>query len=82
MDDIERTEDVGVASTAAERRLAAIVQSSDDAIFSVTADGLIEDWNPAAERLYGFRAGRSSASTSSSRRRRSVVTRWPRTSGA
>ena len=56
MDDIERTEDVGVASTAAERRLAAIVQSSDDAIFSVTADGLIEDWNPAAERLYGFRA--------------------------
>ena len=56
MDDIEPTEDVGVASTAAERRLAAIVQSSDDAIFSVTADGLIEDWNPAAERLYGFRA--------------------------
>jgi PAS domain S-box-containing protein len=56
VDDIERTEGVGVASTAAERRLAAIVQSSDDAIFSVTIDGLIEDWNPAAERLYGFRA--------------------------
>ena len=56
MDDIERTEEAGLASTAAERRLAAIVQSSDDAIFSVTADGLIEDWNPAAERLYGFRA--------------------------
>jgi len=56
VDDIERIEDAGIASTAAERRLAAIVQSSDDAIFSVTADGLIEDWNPAAERLYGFRA--------------------------
>jgi PAS domain S-box-containing protein len=56
VDDIERIEDAGIASTAAERRLAAIVQSSDDAIFSVTPDGLVEDWNPAAERLYGFGA--------------------------
>ncbi|MGH7540009.1 MAG: PAS domain S-box protein, partial [Gemmatimonadota bacterium] len=43
-------------STAAEKRLASIVQSSDDAIFSVTLDGLVDAWNPAAERLYGFRA--------------------------
>ena len=55
MEDIDRTQDAGLASTA-ERRLAAIVQSSDDAIFSVTADGVIADWNPAAERLYGFGA--------------------------
>ena len=46
----------GAGSTVAERRLAAIVHSSDDAIFAVTTDGLIESWNPAAERLYGFRA--------------------------
>ena len=56
MDDMERAPEAGTVSTAAERRLAAIVQSSDDAIFTVSADGLIEDWNPAAERLYGFRA--------------------------
>jgi PAS domain S-box-containing protein len=56
VEDIERTDDADIASVTAERRLAAIVQSSDDAIYSVTADGLIEDWNPGAERLYGFLA--------------------------
>ncbi|HET9671953.1 MAG TPA: PAS domain S-box protein [Actinomycetota bacterium] len=40
----------------AERRLSALVRSSDDAIYSVTPDGLIDAWNPAAERLYGYRA--------------------------
>jgi PAS domain S-box-containing protein len=56
VEDIDRTGDADIASAAAERRLAAIVQSSDDAIYSVDADGLIEDWNPGAERLYGFLA--------------------------
>ncbi len=38
------------------RRLAAIVESSDDAIVSMTPAGRIETWNPGAERLYGYRA--------------------------
>ena len=40
----------------AEARLAAIVQASDDAMFSMSPDGLIESWNPGAEQLLGYRA--------------------------
>jgi PAS domain S-box-containing protein len=38
----------------AVQQLAAIVESSDDAILATTLDGRIMTWNPGAERLYGY----------------------------
>jgi len=47
---------MALPSGAAAQRLAALVRDSDDAIYAKTLDGVIIDWNPAAERIYGWKS--------------------------
>ena len=44
------------AAEAAQAYLAAIVESSDDAIIGTTLDGVILSWNSGAARMYGYQA--------------------------
>src|SRR5690242_16638324 len=43
-------------SAALRRQLAAIVEHSNDAIFTRTVDGIVTTWNAAAERIFGYTA--------------------------
>ena len=51
--------DITLRRQAEEERhlLAAIVRSSDDAIYGTTIDGTITSWNAGAERMFGYSAG-------------------------
>jgi len=53
---ISRLSGIARDATLSNQRLAAIVQSSNDAIVGKDLDGIIQSWNPGAERLFLYSA--------------------------
>ncbi len=49
-----RSPDSRHQTDAALRRIAALIDASDDAILGKSTDGIIDFWNPGAERIFGY----------------------------
>ena len=57
VDDFNRLIDAANRELAATSRLAAMVESSADAIIGKTLDGVVTSWNAAAEDMFGYTSG-------------------------